>query len=256
MKISRFFLLCMIGMWLPTSIWAIETTTITVKRAHDVATLSFVIAQGEQDTHILTSSGNSNEVSKLSYGLNSINQSYIKSNFKGYSGGIASLSSVNNNVYYFALASVPTVENGFTFYRTASVTDDEDFDANHYVHYYDADGNILEAENRDNAVLKVAYDKSRMAFVVKAAENCPVGDFTLYVGMVRRHKASGTGSNTFNYSAYFTLHITVESAHLTHVDTTVCSDTSTGVAYDLAGRKLSTLRKGFYIVDGKKYFVR
>ena len=255
MKIYRFLFLCLIGLGLPTSIiWAIETTTLSVKRAHDVATLSFVLLQGGQDTHTLTSSGNSNEVSKLAYGLNSINQSYIKSNFKGYSGGIASLSSVNNNVYYFALASVPTVENGFTFYRTASVTDDADFDANHYVHYFDADGNILIAEDRDNAVLKVAYDKSRMAFVVKTNETCPEGDFTLYFGMVRRYKASGTASNTFSYSAYFTLHITVESA--TQVDEPVVSDTSTSVAYDLAGRKLSTLRKGFYIIDGKKRFVR
>ena len=254
MKTVRYFLLFFLSMSALQAVYAVDTNHIAVKRAHDVATMSFVIEPGGQASHTLTSTGSSSEVSKLVYGLNSINQSYIKSNFKGYSGGIGSLSSVNNNVYYFALASVPTVADGLTFYKTAAVTDDVDFDTNHYVHYFDADGHILDATERDDAMLKVAYDKSSMTFVVKAAESCPSCDYTLYFGMIRRHKASGSSSTTFSYSAYFTVNVKVGDT-ATSVEQ-VSDDVASDVLYDLTGRRVMHAEHGFFIRNGKKLFFR
>ena len=177
----------------------IEDVTATAYSATSVTVDAIEIYQGETGEKALTTS-------TVASALNNLTASYLTSStyFKGYSDPLSS-ASAGNYVYYYALDGVPTTAtNGLKYFKVAPVTTDEDFNGQ-YVYYYDDNGQFT--DNVSKARIKVAYDRASAKFSVKATANCPLGTYTVYMGMVRRVRSGSTR----NYVAYFPLTINVTS---------------------------------------------
>ena len=169
--------------------------SMTAYRATSIP-ISVTVTQGETAESALT-------VSTVCSALNNLTNSYLTNAtyFKGYSTSPTS----GNNVYYYALSGAPTAttsaQGTMTYYQTASVTTDTEF-SGQYVHYFDANGSCTDTPTK--AKIKVAYDRANAKFTVKPTSDCPVGSYTVYVGMLRRNNQNR------NYVAFFPLAITVE----------------------------------------------
>jgi len=175
--------------------------TATAYRATSVQNITLAMKQGNTATSDAINSAT------LASALNNLTESYLTNAryFKGYYDPLSSATS-GDYVYYYALDGAPAAtasrQGTVTYYQTASVINDSEFNGQ-YVHYYNAAGGCVASTSAANAVLKVAYNMAEKKFTVKAEENCPVGTYTVWMGMARKNNSSRI------YVGYFPITVTV-----------------------------------------------
>ncbi|MCR4614298.1 MAG: DUF4859 domain-containing protein [Bacteroidaceae bacterium] len=183
----------------------VSSTTVTAYRGYKVNDISLQMEQGASKSYPLTDTDKSDLIYYLGYTTTTTYNTFA-GYFKGYNANISSASS-STNVYYYALPSAPTAtskaQGSLVFYNAAASTTDSEY-SGQYVHYYDETGACI--TNSSNAKFKVAYDRASATFTVKAADDCPVGTYTIYIGMARRY---GSSNQNRIYVAYFPITITV-----------------------------------------------
>ncbi len=179
-----------------------STSSATAYRATSVQTLSLSMMQGNSAT------SDAINAATLASALNNLTESYLTNStyFSGYYDPLSS-ATTGNYVYYYALDKAPTAtassQGTVTYYQVASVTNDSEL-SGQYVHYYNASSGCISSAT--DAKLKVAYDMTNKTFTVKAADDCPVGTYTVYMAMARRYRS---GYNNRIYVGYFPITVTV-----------------------------------------------
>ena len=196
-----------------------ETASTSVYQVAKIKDISLEITQGGTAASYTLTTGNSEEYDMylLNYYLNytSIATDITSSTyFKGYYDPLSSATD-SRNVYYYSLNGIPTTS-ATKYYKISSVTDDSEF-YGQYVHYYTAStsNTCTIAASASAANIKVAYDRASATFTVKATEGCPVGTYTVYIGMARRYKPKNSSTRTF--VAYFPITITVAQSIVTDI---------------------------------------